>query len=603
MTARRGRRALRLDAGQADRRGARPAPRRPGCWPRRWPAAELHGVTTNRDLLVRVLRHARVRGPATPTPASWTGTRRSSPRCCGGPARYAWRRWPPRSPARGAPGGRPGAPAAPVRLAQRRPAPQQVTFTAGPTARSRSGTGSTAPAPRRLVDVPARRRGRRTAAPTGGALSPRAPTEVVLDVDGVRSPTPSASAAGLVFVDTRTGRSASPSCRASRRPRRRWPPGRWSRRCPARWAGCVVEVGQRVAAGDLLLTLEAMKLEHPVLAPADGVVSRTAGAGRRQVDTGSRARRGRPRRSHPLRRTHELRPHPRTAAAPRRRGRARQAVRARVLRRQGPKRRAHHRAVERGRPARLPRRQHRPRSTAAAAAASPNWPSSARSWPRPAARCCCSWSPRPSPPRSSAKHGTPDQREPASCPGIADGTPEDRLRHHRAGGRLQLPPARPRWPAATATTGCSPAASASSPASTRRGTCWWWPAPTDAATGKLKPALFLVPADAPGLTAVQAGHGDPVAGEPVPALPRRRPAARRRARRRRWTPGCRRCSPASTRSGSRWPRWAPAPAGTPSSAAIGYTADAQGLGPADRLPPGRVRTRWRTRPSRWSWPG
>jgi propionyl-CoA carboxylase alpha chain len=45
--------------------------------------------------------------------------------------------------------------------------------------------------------------------------------------------------------------------------------------------------GQRVAAGDLLLTLEAMKLEHPVHAPAAGVVADvpvTAGA---QVDTGT----------------------------------------------------------------------------------------------------------------------------------------------------------------------------------------------------------------------------------------------------------------------------------------------------------------------------
>ncbi|MBB5871223.1 propionyl-CoA carboxylase alpha chain [Allocatelliglobosispora scoriae] len=49
----------------------------------------------------------------------------------------------------------------------------------------------------------------------------------------------------------------------------------------------LVMPGQRVAAGELLMTLEAMKLEHPVHAPAAGVVSEvpvTVGA---QVDTGT----------------------------------------------------------------------------------------------------------------------------------------------------------------------------------------------------------------------------------------------------------------------------------------------------------------------------
>ncbi|MFI5488873.1 acetyl/propionyl/methylcrotonyl-CoA carboxylase subunit alpha [Micromonospora echinaurantiaca] len=48
-----------------------------------------------------------------------------------------------------------------------------------------------------------------------------------------------------------------------------------------------VEVGRRVAAGDLLLTLEAMKLEHPVLAPTDGVVADLPVPAGGQVDTGA----------------------------------------------------------------------------------------------------------------------------------------------------------------------------------------------------------------------------------------------------------------------------------------------------------------------------
>ena len=48
-----------------------------------------------------------------------------------------------------------------------------------------------------------------------------------------------------------------------------------------------VGVGQRVAAGELLLTLEAMKLEHPVLAPTDGVVADLPVPTGGQVETGA----------------------------------------------------------------------------------------------------------------------------------------------------------------------------------------------------------------------------------------------------------------------------------------------------------------------------
>jgi acyl-CoA carboxylase subunit alpha len=49
----------------------------------------------------------------------------------------------------------------------------------------------------------------------------------------------------------------------------------------------LVVPGQRVAAGDLLLTLEAMKLEHPVHAPAAGVVAEVPVAAGVQVETGT----------------------------------------------------------------------------------------------------------------------------------------------------------------------------------------------------------------------------------------------------------------------------------------------------------------------------
>jgi propionyl-CoA carboxylase alpha chain len=44
--------------------------------------------------------------------------------------------------------------------------------------------------------------------------------------------------------------------------------------------------GQRVRAGELLLTLEAMKLEHPVHAPNAGVVASLPVHPGAEVDTG-----------------------------------------------------------------------------------------------------------------------------------------------------------------------------------------------------------------------------------------------------------------------------------------------------------------------------
>ncbi|MBX6723214.1 MAG: acetyl-CoA carboxylase biotin carboxyl carrier protein subunit, partial [Dactylosporangium sp.] len=49
----------------------------------------------------------------------------------------------------------------------------------------------------------------------------------------------------------------------------------------------LVAVGQRVAAGETLLTLEAMKLEHPVHAPAAGVVAALPVAAGTQVEAGA----------------------------------------------------------------------------------------------------------------------------------------------------------------------------------------------------------------------------------------------------------------------------------------------------------------------------
>jgi biotin carboxyl carrier protein len=55
---------------------------------------------------------------------------------------------------------------------------------------------------------------------------------------------------------------------------------------PGKVVKVLVAAGQAVAAGDTLLVLEAMKMEHPVRAPADGVVSGLAASEGEQVDAG-----------------------------------------------------------------------------------------------------------------------------------------------------------------------------------------------------------------------------------------------------------------------------------------------------------------------------
>jgi acetyl/propionyl-CoA carboxylase alpha subunit len=59
----------------------------------------------------------------------------------------------------------------------------------------------------------------------------------------------------------------------SRTPRRRAVPGMLAAPMPGTIIDVAVAVGQQVRAGDVLLTLEAMKMELPIRAPRDGIVS------------------------------------------------------------------------------------------------------------------------------------------------------------------------------------------------------------------------------------------------------------------------------------------------------------------------------------------
>ncbi|MGC5334451.1 acetyl/propionyl/methylcrotonyl-CoA carboxylase subunit alpha [Micromonospora sp. DT62] len=241
--------------------------------------AELHGVATNRDLLVRVLRsrefgaveidtgfldrHGEVFTPLLPADqlplvalaavlATAAARRAAAPVLAGLPS--GWRNV---------------------------PAFPQVTRYAGPDGEievryrlDRSGglaEWSTSPGgPSPVV-----------------SLVQAAPDRVVLDVDGVRRAYRVHRVSPEVFVDGPDGAASLTELPRFPEPTAELAAGSLVAPLPGAVTRVHVEVGQRVAAGDLLLTLEAMKLEHPVLAPADGVVAELPVAAGGQVDTGA----------------------------------------------------------------------------------------------------------------------------------------------------------------------------------------------------------------------------------------------------------------------------------------------------------------------------
>ncbi|WP_431974904.1 biotin carboxylase N-terminal domain-containing protein [Micromonospora haikouensis] len=237
--------------------------------------AELHGVTTNRDLLVRVLRspafgaaevdtgfldrHPDVFAPLLPADelplaalaaalASAAARRATAPVLAGLPS--GWRNV---------------------------PSFPQVTRYAGPDG----------------DEIEVRYRLDRTGALAECAVSSAvtlvqaAPDRVVLDVDGVRRAYSVHRVGSQVFVDGPDGAASLTELPRFPLPTAELAAGSLLAPLPGAVARVHVEVGQRVAAGDLLLTLEAMKLEHPVLAPADGVVAELPVPAGGQVDTGA----------------------------------------------------------------------------------------------------------------------------------------------------------------------------------------------------------------------------------------------------------------------------------------------------------------------------
>ncbi|WP_027659797.1 ATP-binding protein [Salinispora fenicalii] len=269
--------------------------------------AELHGVATNRDLLVRVLRspefaaveldtgfldrHPEVFTPLVSTGelpvvalaaalASAAGRRATAPVLAGLPS--GWRNVPAFAQVTryASPDGDE------IEVRYRRDRRGALVEWAVDGAAPAAGAAATPAGP--------------DAAPPGSATSPPGPDvppaltlveahpdRVVLEIAGVRRSYRVHRVGSEVFVDGPEGAVNLTELPRFPLPGAELAAGSLLAPLPGTVTRVQVELGQRVAAGDLLLTLEAMKLEHPVLAPADGVVAELPVPAGGQVETGA----------------------------------------------------------------------------------------------------------------------------------------------------------------------------------------------------------------------------------------------------------------------------------------------------------------------------
>ncbi|MGB3410439.1 MAG: biotin carboxylase N-terminal domain-containing protein [Microthrixaceae bacterium] len=113
------------------------------------------------------------------------------------------------------------------------------------------------------------------------------PSEVILEVAGVRESFRVSSYPGMICIDSRRGN-------VSLEPASRFPealeevvPGSLLAPMPGSIVRLAVEVGQTVAKGDPLMWLEAMKMQHEIRSPSDGVVEALGVSEGHQVEVGA----------------------------------------------------------------------------------------------------------------------------------------------------------------------------------------------------------------------------------------------------------------------------------------------------------------------------
>jgi propionyl-CoA carboxylase alpha chain len=114
-----------------------------------------------------------------------------------------------------------------------------------------------------------------------------APDEVDLEVGGVRRRAFVARAGERVFVDSALGASELRALPRFAEPEHELATGSLVAPMPGLVRQVCVAVGDRVAKGDVLLVLEAMKMETPIRAPAAGLVTELRASAGQQVEAGA----------------------------------------------------------------------------------------------------------------------------------------------------------------------------------------------------------------------------------------------------------------------------------------------------------------------------
>ncbi|TCO46082.1 propionyl-CoA carboxylase alpha chain [Kribbella antiqua] len=113
------------------------------------------------------------------------------------------------------------------------------------------------------------------------------PDQVLLEVDGVRRSFDVAAYDGLVCVDSSLGSVALTPVERFTDPSHQVSAGSLLAPMPGVVTRVGVQVGDEVKQGQPLLWLEAMKMEHTISAPADGVVAELCVAAGQQVEVGA----------------------------------------------------------------------------------------------------------------------------------------------------------------------------------------------------------------------------------------------------------------------------------------------------------------------------
>ncbi|MGI5329951.1 acetyl/propionyl/methylcrotonyl-CoA carboxylase subunit alpha [Actinomadura nitritigenes] len=121
----------------------------------------------------------------------------------------------------------------------------------------------------------------------GTALVSAEPDRVVLDRDGLRETFAVAAAGDEVFVDSRLGPVALRAVPRFTDPSAQVAPGSLLAPMPGTVVRVETEPGASVAEGQTLVVLEAMKMEHRIAAPAAGTVAELNVEAGRQVESGA----------------------------------------------------------------------------------------------------------------------------------------------------------------------------------------------------------------------------------------------------------------------------------------------------------------------------